>query len=115
MREFTFTACCGFGKGDTGETWLDVELTDEEAALLIKYGTQPDIYYNDFCRCKELKDLYNKIYKLAIEQITEELREGDFLDEDDAEDPDWQADDTYACWVNFPTEFEDMLIEEEEI
>ena len=115
MKEFTFCAWCRFGKGDSGETWIDVELTDEEAEQLVKFGTHPDIYYNGFCRCEELKDLYNKVYKIAIEQITEELREGDFLDEEDAENPDWQADDTYYCWVNFPDEIVDMMYEEEEI
>lgn len=109
MKEFTFTAYCTFGKGDSGETWIDVELTDEEAERLIKYGTQSDIYYNEFCRCKELEDLYQKIYAIAIKQITEELREWG----DEARDPDWVVDDTYACGVNFPNEFEDMLVEED--
>lgn len=112
MKEFTFTAWCNYGTGDSGESWIDVELTDEEAERLIKYGTQPDIYYNEFCRCEELKDLYQKIYALAIEQMTEEIR--DFGDDDHTSDPDWKADDTYACGVNFPNEFEDMLVEEED-
>lgn len=115
MKEFTFTAYCTFGKGDSGESWVDVELTDEEAEMLIKYGTQPDIYYNGFSRCEELKDLYQKIYAIAVEQITEELREGgDWIDEEDAKNPDWRADDTYACGVNFPSEFESLLIEEDD-
>lgn len=109
MKEFTFTAYCTFGKGDSGETWIDVELTDEEAERLIKYGTNPDVYYGEFSRCEELKDIYQKVYAIAIEQITEELREWG----DEARDPDWEADDTYACGVNFPNEFEDMLVEED--
>ena len=112
MKAFTFTAYCTFGKGDSGETWLDVELTEEEAERLIKYGTQADVYYGGFSRCEELKDLYQKIYALAVKQITEELRDGDLIDEDEAKNPQWEADDTYPCGVNFPTEFEDMLIEE---
>lgn len=111
MKEFTFIAYCSFGKGDSGETEVEVELTDEEAERLIKYGTQPDIYYDGFSRCKELEDLYQRIYALAVDQMTEEMR--DFGDDDHSDDPDWQVDDTYACGVNFPAEFEDMLIEEE--
>lgn len=111
MKEFTFTAYCTFGKGDSGETEVEVELTDEEAERLIKYGTQPDIYYDGFSRCKELENLYQRIYALAVDQMTEEMR--DFGDDDHSDDPDWQVDDTYACGVNFPAEFEDMLIEEE--
>ena len=113
MKEFTFTAYCTYGKGDSGESWVDVELTDEEAERLIKYGTDPDIYYNDFENCEELKDLYQKIYALAVKQMTEELREFGDLEEKYASDPNWKVDDLYHCGVNFPSEFEDMLIEEE--
>ena len=113
MKEFTFTAYCTYGKENSGESWIDVELTDEEAERLIKYGTQAEIYYNDFCRCEELKDLYKKIYAIAIEQMTDELRDFGDLDDKYANDPDWKVDDTYQCDVNFPDEFEDMLVEEE--
>ena len=109
MKEFTFPAWCNYGKGDSGESWVDVELTDEEAEMLVKYGTQPDIYYNEFAQCEELKDLYQKVYAIAVEQITEELRE----DRIEATNPDWKADDLYPCGVNFPSEFEDMIEEGE--
>jgi hypothetical protein len=112
MKEFTFTAYCSYGKGDSGESWVDVELTDEEAERLIKYGTDPDIYYNDFENCEELKDLYQKIYALAVKQMTEELREFGDLEEKYASDPNWKVDDLYHCGVNFPKEFENMLDEE---
>lgn len=112
MQEFTFTAYCTFGKGNSGESWIDVELTDEEAEKLIKYGTQGDIYYNDFENCEELKDLYNKIYAIAIEQMTDELRDFGDLDDEYANNPDWKVDDAYQCGVNFPDEFEDMLVDE---
>lgn len=107
MKLFTFTAYCTFGKGDSGETYVDVELTDEEAERLIKFGTQTDIYYGEFSRCKELKDIYDKIYTIAVDQITEELR--DWGNEKNANNPEWKADDTYACGVIFPFEFEAML------
>ena len=113
MKEFTFTAYCNYGKGYSGESWIDVELTDEEAERLIKYGTQAEIYYNDFYNCEELKDLYKKIYDIAIEQMTDELRDFGDLDDEYANDPDWKVDDTYQCGINFPDEFEDMLVEEE--
>lgn len=111
MKEFTFPAWCNYGKGDSGESWIDVELTDEEAERLAKYGTKADVYYGEFSECKELKDIYKKVYALAVEQMTEEIRE--FGDDDHTDDPDWVADDTYVCGVNFPSEFEDMLTEEE--
>ena len=36
MKEYTFTAYCTFGKGDSGETEIEVELTDEEVEKLQK-------------------------------------------------------------------------------
>lgn len=108
MKEYTFTAYCTFGKGDSGETEVEVELTDEEAERLLKFGTQTDVFYDGFSRCEELRDLYQKIYSIAVEQMTEETR--DFGDEALANNPNWKVDDTYACGVNFPREFEDMLI-----
>lgn len=115
MKEFTFVAYCTFGKGDSGETYVDVELTDEEVERLIKYGTDPDVYWNGFSNCEELEDIYKKVYAVALDQITEELREwGDWVDEDDANNPDWKADDLYACGVNFPSEFEEMMSEEDD-
>ena len=30
MKEYTFSAWCNYGKGDFGESWIDVDLTDEE-------------------------------------------------------------------------------------
>lgn len=111
MREFTFTAYCNFGKGDSGESWIDVELTDEEAARLVKYGAQTETYFKGFSECKELKDLYQKIYAIAVDQITDELR--DLGGIEGANDPDWKANDTYPCGVNFPLEFEELLPDEE--
>ncbi len=110
MKEFTFTAYCTFGRGDSGETEVEVELTDKEAELLEHYGKQAEVYYNGFSRCKELEDLYKKIYALAVDQMTEEMK--DFGDEDHSDDPNWQVDDDYACGVNFPIEFEEQLSEE---
>lgn len=112
MKEFTFTAYCTFGKGDSGESWIDVELTDEEAERLIKYGTQAEIYYNEFSRCEELKDIYDKIYAIAVNQMTEEMRDFGDLEDKYANNPNWKVDDLYHCGVCFPSEFEDMLIEE---
>ncbi len=110
MKTFTFPAWCRFGKGDSGETWIDVDLTDEESERLIEFGTKEDVFYNGFYNCIELRDLYHKIYGIAIDQITEELR--DYGDLDEAKDINWKADDTYACGVEFPSEFEDMLAED---
>jgi hypothetical protein len=112
MKEFTFIAGCSDGKGDSGDSYVDVKLTDEEAELLIKYGTQANIYYEGFNKCKELKDIYEKIYSIAIDQMTEEVKDyADWLSEEKRNDDNWKIDDDYPCKVLFPFEFEDMLIE----
>ena len=112
MKEFTFIAWCSYGRGDSGESWVDVELTDEEAERLIHFGTQPDIYWNGFNRCKELEDLYKKIYAIAVDQMTEEVRDGGWLTDECADDPEWKVDDRYPCGVNFPQELKDLLPDE---
>lgn len=109
MKDFTFIAYCTFGKGDSGESFVDVELTDEEYDKLIKYGTQPDIYYNGFSKCKELADLYKRIYNIAIEQMTEEMKDFGDLEEKYSNDPNFKINDLYPCGVSFPFEFEALL------
>lgn len=112
MDEYTFPAWCRFGKLYCGETEVTVELTDEEAKMLERYGRQEDIYWDGFANCELLEELYKKVYAIAVEQMTEEIR--CYGDDDHASDPDWVVDDSYACGVEFPIEFEDMLIEEVE-
>jgi hypothetical protein len=109
MKTYTFSATTDLG-GD-GETYFDVELTDEEAALLEEYGTKESVYYDGFSECEELSDIYSKAYKIAVEILTEELREYEEFEDEDEED-EWQADYTYSVRVLFPSEFEDMLSEE---
>ena len=112
MKTITFPAFCRFGKLYSGESDVEVELTDEEYDRIMKYGTNADIYYNEFPNCKELKDLYDKIYTIAVDQMTQEMREYGDLEEKYANDPDWKVDDTYYCGVHFPFEFEDILVED---
>jgi hypothetical protein len=47
--------------------------------------------------------------------MTEEMKDFGDLDEKYASDPNWKVDDLYACGVNFPNEFEDMLDDESQI
>lgn len=111
MKDFTFIAWCRFGKGDSGETEVEVELNDAESERLLSYGTKADIFYDGFSECKELEDIYKKVYSIAIKQMTEEMRDYGELDEEELNNPNWEIDDSYACGVNFPTEFEDLLID----
>lgn len=116
MKIFTFPAWCNYGGGDSRDSWVEVELTDEEAERLIAYGTQPDIYYDsDFGSCEEISDIYQKVYAAAVDQMTDEiLCYDDSLDDEYRNDPEWRADSLYQCDVRFPNEFEEMIVDEEE-
>lgn len=116
MKEYTFVAYSRSGKWDSGESYVSVELTDEEAARLEAHGSN-EIYYPIFETCEDLKDLYDRIYRIAVDQMTEEVR--DFAEEETikelgADDPNWKIDDSYQCGVLFPLEFEDMIFEDED-
>ena len=102
MKTYEFYATTDLG-GD-GETYFDVELTDEESALLEEYGKKSSVYYDGFSECEELSEIYNKVYEEAVQVLTEELIEY----EEDADD-DWRADDTYSIHIHLPIEFEKDL------
>ena len=110
MKKYNFSATTDLG-GD-GATYFDIELTDDEATLLEKYGTKESVFYDGFSECEELKDIYSRVYKIAVDILTEELREYEEF-EDDEESEEWQADDTYSIKVHLPEEFEDMLDSDE--
>jgi hypothetical protein len=109
MKEITFVAYCRFGKGDSGETDVEIELTDEEYERVMTLGTDANVYYKGFSNCEELRDIYDKAYAKAIDQMTEEMRDYGELEEEYASDPNWKIDDMYACGVNFPFDFEELL------
>ena len=112
MRDFIFPAWCKSGKFCSGETMVEVSLTDEEAERLVKFGTDPEVLYSyrGFYNCRALND---KVYKIAVVQITQEQKE--WMSEDDEEeaeilnDPNWRADDLYEVGVEFPRDFEKLL------
>ena len=102
MKTYEFYATTDLG-GD-GETYFDVELTDEESSLLEEYGKKSSVYYDGFSECEELSEIYNKVYEEAVQVLTEELIEY----EEDADD-DWRADDTYSIHIHLPSDFENDL------
>ena len=115
MKTYDFPAYVSFGKMDNAETVVAVDLTDDEAALLESCAASRSYFHLDECR--ELGDLYAKVYRAANEQITAELRMSDkeygtgYCDY--AEDDDWTASDTYLVGVNFPVTLQ-MLGEDDE-
>lgn len=107
MKEFTFPAWCKFGPGDYGETEVEVFLNEEQAEILVKYGTQSDIYYGRFSKCKELSEIYELVYNEAVDLITYEVRSsGDYKCPRGKK---WKADQMFECGVEFPKQFEKMF------
>lgn len=94
-----FCAVCRFGRFDSAETCVEVELTQEEA---VRLETQ-DREAESFAECEAVQDIYARAYRAAVAQITEELRESDamgtaYLDEGQ------MADDVYHVEVLWTTE-----------
>ena len=104
MVEYVFLASCTYG---TESTEVYVELSNKDAEKLERYGKKADVFYDGFENCEPLRKIYEKVYKIAVEQMTEEIREAG--EDDNCGDPNWKCNDTYACWVDFPSEFEDEL------
>lgn len=100
MKTYEFSATTDLG-GD-GATYFEVELTEEEAALLEEYGSRALSDGIDFPDVEELKAIYRKAYSVAVDVLTEELREYEEFDEDDEEADEWTADMTYSITVHFP-------------
>lgn len=104
MESYQFNAWVVFGKLDTGETEVWVDLTEEEIARLEKLRKTPYDERDSFDSCEYVSDIYQKVYDAAVEQITCELRENS--DPGEYEE-DWKADDTYMVNVDVPWVDED--------
>ena len=98
MRSVEFLAWCRFGRGDSAETCVFVELTEEEAQSL--EAQDKDV---PFAQCEGVKDIYEKAYAQAVQQITEELREMDELGTAYLEEGQ-TADEVYQIGVEWKTE-----------
>lgn len=112
MKSYSFPAYISFGKFDNAETIVEIELSEEEASLLEKCAAEDDYFHLD--ECEKIGPLYDKVFSLADEQFTQELRFSDAeLGTDycryaeDEDDPDsWTASCTYTIGVNFPEELQ---------
>jgi hypothetical protein len=99
--ELTFNFGIVFGKGDSNDWEELVEVTEEEYNRLVDASRSGE----DFCRCKAVKDIYDRIYDIADLSATESLKEYDpDLVEDYADDEDFRASDIYEIIVNYPIE-----------
>lgn len=116
MANYHFGAWVSFGKGDSGETEFDLELTDEEFERMEALRKTPADEREEFRNCKALNDIYKKAYEAAVSLITFEQIEYAEYEPDDWDEEvkgrPWRADDTFPVTVTVPWQWED---DEEEL
>lgn len=113
--KYIFGAWVRFGKGDSGETEFELELTDEEFERMEALRNTPADDREEFCECESLSDIYDKAYEAAVAQITmEQIDYSEYdPDWDEAEKGrPWRVDDTFPVTVTVPWQWDDD--EEEE-
>ncbi len=88
----TFDYSLSFGKGHSGESYIEIELTDEEYKRLQVAQESGE----EFMDCKLVKDIYDKVYELADEDATQDLVFEGILDKDR------RASESYLIEVYYP-------------
>jgi hypothetical protein len=90
----TFEYWISFGKGDYGESSIELEITEEEYARLQEAQESGEEFYD----CESVEDIYNRAYELAEEDATNDLIAEGILDEGR------RASESYPIEVCFPEE-----------
>lgn len=118
MKTLTFGCVMHYGKLDASDWEEDFELTDEEYDRLVEAMKKCiEEGKEDFFGCKEIEDIYYKIYDQVVDIATDNMREfepeliEDYLaEEEDANEEDFRADEIYPIDVHFPRElFDEMM------
>lgn len=65
----TFEYSLYFGKGDTSESYIEMEITEKEYEMLKEAEESGE----EFMDCESVKDIYDRAYELADEDATSEL------------------------------------------
>lgn len=108
--KYHFGAWVGFGKGDSGETEFDLELTNEEFERMETLRKTPADDREEFCHCVSLRDIYDKAYEAAVSLLTlEQIEYGEYEPDwdGDEEGRPWQVDDTFTVTVTVPWQWDD--------
>lgn len=100
----TFDYSLSYGKGDVGEAYIEMEITEEEYERLKKaYEPEKDLF-----GCESVKDIYERAYKLADEEATSDLISIEVLSEGK------KASDMYPLKVYFPYSIVSEYVDEED-
>ena len=121
MKTVTFECVMHYGKLDASDWKEDIELTDEEYDRLIEAMKNAIAEgEEDFFACKEVEDIYYKVYDQVVDIATENMKEfdpdiiRDYLEEEGEEEGNFRVDDIYPIDVYFPRDLYDQLLEESE-
>ena len=87
-----FNYSISFGRGDGADSWVEMEITEEENERLQKAQESGE----DFEDCELVADIYERVYELADEDATQDLRDADYLEEDET------ASELYSIVVEYP-------------
>lgn len=111
MAFYHFGAWISFGKGDSGETAFDIDLSEEEVERMETLRNMPANDRPEFQDCEWLSDIYKKAYEAAVTQITvEQLDYSEYEpDWDEAkEGRPWRADDDFPVTVTIPWQYDEI-------
>lgn len=115
MPNYHFGAWVSFGKGDSGETEFDLDITAEELERMESLRNTPSDFREEFCECEDLRDIYEKAYEASVQLITQEqLEYAEYepdWDEEERGRP-WRVDDTFFVTVTVP--WQNDLVDGEE-
>ena len=92
-----FDVLVRFGRDDEGESFFDMELTEEEYERIQEAKESGE----DFAECESVADIYERACEIADEVVSEELREAGWLKEGQ------KASELYPVEVYFESEDDD--------
>jgi len=114
MKSFDFPYYVSYGKGDSTDSIVIVTLSEEEAGRL-ECSAHTEARWRLY-EDPEIKDIYDKVYNLVIEQEISEMMLSDIIDDlrDEIDDSDEYDDhdllaqylDSLEIRVNYPEELQ---------
>lgn len=90
----TFNYSISFGKGDGADSYVEMEITDEEYARLQEAQETGE----DFEDCELVEDIYERVYELADEDATQDLIDAEYLEDGE------KASELYPIVIEYPEE-----------
>lgn len=87
-----FNYSISFGRGDGADSYVEMEISEEDYARLQQAQNSGE----DFENCELVKDIYEQVYELADEDATQDLRDAEYLDEDE------KASELYSIVIDYP-------------